>query len=73
MAPKYVFVSERIVPPGAEAGGRMIGASKIARDFTEQKKAEEALQKSERRLRDAHDTLERKVEERTHRLRTGNR
>jgi PAS domain S-box-containing protein len=53
------------VSPVWDAQGRIIGASKIVRDITDQKKDEEALRDGEQRLRNAHDTLERKVEERT--------
>jgi PAS domain S-box-containing protein len=56
------------VSPVWDAQGRIVGASKIVRDITDQKRDEEALRDSEQRLRDAHDTLERKVEERTREL-----
>ncbi len=46
------------VSPVKDAGGRTVGASKIVRDITERKRAEEAL-------RLAHAELERRVEERT--------
>jgi PAS domain S-box-containing protein len=57
------------VSPVRDAGDRIVGTSRIARDITAQKKAEEALRESELRLRDAHDTLERKIEARTRQLR----
>jgi PAS domain S-box-containing protein len=49
------------ISPVLDAAGRIIGASKIARDITEKKRAEEAL-------RDLNDNLERRVEERTRQL-----
>lgn len=39
------------VSPVRDSGGRLIGASKVARDITAQKRAEEALAESEERLR----------------------
>lgn len=49
------------VLPIRDSGGRIIGASKIARDITERKRVEAAL-------RDLSETLERRVIERTHAL-----
>jgi two-component system, chemotaxis family, CheB/CheR fusion protein len=46
------------ISPVKDANGRVIGASKVARDITERKVAEKALQK-------AYDKLESMVEERT--------
>jgi PAS domain S-box-containing protein len=40
------------VSPVRDRAGRIVGASKIARDITEQKRAEAALRDSERRLQD---------------------
>ena len=40
------------VSPLRDAEGRVIGASKIARDITERKRAEEALRRSEQELSD---------------------
>jgi len=40
------------VSPVKDASGRIIGASKIARDITEKKRAEAALRESERRLQE---------------------
>src|SRR5205807_56784 len=40
------------VSPVGNAAGRLVGASKIARDITERKRAQEALQHSEQELRD---------------------
>jgi PAS domain S-box-containing protein len=39
------------ISPIKDAGGRIIGASKIARDITEQRKAQEKLRQSEERFR----------------------
>jgi PAS domain S-box-containing protein len=50
-----------IVTPTHDAEGNNIGYSKILRDMTDRKRAEEALRK-------AHDELERRVEERTEEL-----
>jgi PAS domain S-box-containing protein len=45
------------VSPIRDSHGRIIGASKIARDITERKRSEEALQESNRRLQEALDDL----------------
>lgn len=50
------------VSPIVDANGRIVGASKIARDITDRKRAEEALKQS-------RDNLERTVEHRTAALR----
>jgi len=46
------------ISPIRDSAGRIIGASKIARDITDRKRADTAL-------RQAHDTLEQRVQERT--------
>jgi PAS domain S-box-containing protein len=46
------------ISPIRDASGRLIGASKIARDITERKRAERALKESEERLRLALDAGE---------------
>jgi PAS domain S-box-containing protein len=51
--------------PLIDAEGQIVGAASLAQDITEQKRAEEALQK-------AHDALEHKVQERTAELRRAN-
>jgi PAS domain S-box-containing protein len=45
------------ISPIRDGEGRIIGASKIARDITERKRAEETLQKSELRYRTLFETL----------------
>jgi PAS domain S-box-containing protein len=45
------------VSPVHDAAGRIVGASKIARDITERKKAEERLRASEREAREAREWL----------------
>jgi PAS domain S-box-containing protein len=42
------------VSPICDAAGNIVGASKVARDITEQKRADEALRKSEDQLREAN-------------------
>jgi PAS domain S-box-containing protein len=57
------------VSPVRNADGQIIGASKIARDITEQKRAEEELRHAKNELAAVNQTLERRVEERTASLR----
>ena len=54
------------ISPVRDSSGRIIGASKIARDITGRKRAQAAL-------RDLKDNLERRVAERTHELADANR
>jgi PAS domain S-box-containing protein len=54
------------ISPVRDVSGRIIGASKIARDITDRKRAEAAL-------RDLNDNLERRVAERTRELSEANR
>ena len=53
------------VAPMKGAGGRIIGASKIARDMTEDKRTERALAETREMLRQHAQTLEKRVRERT--------
>jgi PAS domain S-box-containing protein len=57
------------VSPIKDGDGKVIGASKIARDITEKKRAEALLLEQAQRLAALNDTLERRVEERTADLR----
>jgi len=61
------------ISPVKDAHGRIVGASKVARDITERKQAERALVDSEKRLRALADSLEEKVRNRTAKLRRQNR
>jgi PAS domain S-box-containing protein len=60
------------ISPVRDASGRVIGASKVARDVTERKQIERALQDSEKRLRAVTDTLETQVRLRTAELQQRN-
>jgi two-component system, chemotaxis family, CheB/CheR fusion protein len=51
------------VSPVRDASGVVIGASKIARDVTERKRAERTLREREQALRDAHAELQRRAAE----------
>ncbi|EEF58919.1 PAS domain S-box protein [Pedosphaera parvula] len=51
--------------PIKDADGRIIGASKIARDIRERRQAEEALQEANEKLARANQELESRVSERT--------
>ncbi len=53
------------VAPMKEVGGKIIGASKIARDITEDKRTERALAETREMLRQHAETLEKRVRERT--------
>ena len=60
------------VSPVRDAAGKIIGASKIARDITERKRVERALHESEERLSALADALETQVEFRTRELQRQN-
>jgi PAS domain S-box-containing protein len=57
------------VSPVRDIDGKIIGASKIARDITPQKRAERALQEAKLQLLQANEELESRVSERTASLR----
>jgi len=56
------------VSPLRAPGGKVIGASKIARDITEDKRTERALSETREMLRQHAETLEKRVRERTSEL-----
>ncbi|MGC1485387.1 MAG: PAS domain S-box protein [Candidatus Acidiferrum sp.] len=56
------------VSPVRDFEGRVVGASKVARDITQQKRAERALRENEERLRSLADGLETQVCVRTQEL-----
>jgi PAS domain S-box-containing protein len=53
------------VSPIKDVHGKIVGASKIARDISDRKKAERAIIESQRNLARANEDLERRVAERT--------
>ena len=61
------------ISPVKDSQGRFIGASKIARDITAQKRAEQTLRENEQRLRALTDALEAQVRARTMELERRNR
>jgi PAS domain S-box-containing protein len=61
------------ISPVKDSEGRVIGASKIARDITAQKRAEQTLRENEQRLRALTDALETQVRARTMELERRNR
>jgi PAS domain S-box-containing protein len=56
------------ISPVKDSAGRVVGASKVARDITEQKRIERALRESEERLRELAQGLEGQVRIRTREL-----
>lgn len=56
------------ISPVKDGWGRVVGASKVARDITEQTRAKEALRESEAKLRDLSERLESEVRARTRQL-----
>jgi PAS domain S-box-containing protein len=60
------------ISPVRNAAGRVVGASKIARDISQRKRAERALQESEARFRLLADALDTQVQFRTQELQRQN-
>jgi len=60
------------ISPLRDAAGKIIGASKIARDFTQRNQIERALHESEERLRTLADALDTQVQFRTQELQRRN-
>ena len=60
------------VSPIKDAKGRIIGASKIARDITRRKQIEAALHEAKETLAKSHEELEKRVKERTVELELAN-
>ena len=60
------------VSPIKDAKGRIIGASKIARDITRRKQMEAALHEAKEALAKSHEELEKRVKERTVELELAN-
>jgi PAS domain S-box-containing protein len=57
------------ISPMRDEEGHIIGASKIARDITEKKRAEQSLREAQAELARSHEELEKRVEDRTASLR----
>jgi PAS domain S-box-containing protein len=62
------FWADVVITAIKDHAGRLIGFTKVTRDLTERKAAEEKLKQGEEQLRRANESLEAKVEERTKQL-----
>jgi PAS domain S-box-containing protein len=60
------------ISPVRDSAGKIVGASKIARDFTQRKRIERELHESEERFRTLADALDTQVQFRTQELRRRN-
>jgi len=60
------------ISPIRDATGRVVGASKVARDITQRKRAEAEVRQAEQRYRDLAETLELEVKARTMELENRN-
>jgi len=60
------------ISPVRDASGKIVGASKIARDFSQRKRVERALRESEDRFRTLADALDTQVQFRTQELQRRN-
>jgi PAS domain S-box-containing protein len=61
------------VSPIKDKDGRIVGASKVARDITEQKQARQALHAASENIRELNVTLEKRVADRTAELEAANK